>query len=71
MYNKPKPNHLLYLRILNQMTPEQKFLKAMELSSMSRQLFFEGLKQRFPEKNEEEIKKIYLERISRCYNRNY
>jgi len=53
------------------MTPEQRLQKAFELSLMARELFLEGLRKRFPEKTEEDIKAIYLERIAKCYNRNY
>jgi hypothetical protein len=53
------------------MTPEQRLAKAFQLSTMSRQLFLQGLKSRFPLKTEAELKKIYLERIAKCYNRNY
>lgn len=68
---KPRPNHKLYLEILRKMTPEQRLLKAFELSEFSKQLFFYGLGKRFPEKSEDEIKKIYLERLDKCHNRNY
>jgi hypothetical protein len=68
---KPHPNHSLYLQTLRQMTPEQHLAKAFELSAMTKQLFFIGLQKRFPSKSITEIKKLYLERIARCYNRNY
>ena len=68
---KPHPNHSLYIETLIRMTPEQRLLKAFELSAMTRELFLEGLRKRFPEKNKEEIKDIYIERIAKCYNRNY
>jgi hypothetical protein len=45
--------------------------KAFELSAITKKLFLHGLKKRFPEKNEAEIKTIYLERIAQCHNRNY
>lgn len=68
---KPRPNHQLYLEVLRKMTPEQRLMKAFELSEMSKQLFMQGLRSRFPEKSEQEIKQIYLEWPSKCYNRNY
>lgn len=68
---KPRPNHHLYLQTLQKMTSEQRLAKALELSEMTKELFLQGLKNRFPEKNETEIRKIYLERIAKCYNRNY
>ena len=71
MIFKEHPNHDLYLQTLKHMTPEQRLLKAFELSALSKKLFLHGLKKRFPEKNEAEIKTIYLERIAQCHNRNY
>ncbi len=68
---KDRPNHKLYLEILRKMTPEERLMKAFELSEFSKQLFLHGLRQRFPEKSEEEIKKSYLERLDKCHNRNY
>ena len=68
---KPRPNHHLYLQTLQKMTPEQRLAKAFELSEMTKELFLQGLKNRFPKKNETEIREIYLERIAKCYNRNY
>lgn len=71
MNPKPFPNHSEYLQTLIRMTAEQRLLKAFELSAFIKSLFLEGLKKTFSEKNETEIKKIYLERIAKCYNRNY
>jgi hypothetical protein len=53
------------------MSPEARLLKAFELSEFSRELFLHGLQRRFPELSENEIKKIYLERLEKCHNRNY
>ncbi len=68
---KTRPNHKLYLAVLRKMTPEQRLLKAFELSEFSKQLFLHGLRRRFPEKSEADIMKTYLERLDRCHNRNY
>lgn len=68
---KPKPNHAIYLQTLRKMTPAQRLEKAFELSAMSKQLFLQGLKKRFPNYTEQELKALYLKRISLCYNRNY
>ena len=68
---KKRPNHKLYLAVLRKMTPEQRLLKAFELSEFSKQLFLHGLRKRFPEKSEAEITKTYLERLNKCHNRNY
>lgn len=71
MQIKQSPNHKIYLQTLRSMTPEQRLQKAFELSSLTKNLFLHGLKRRFPGKTEAEIKAIYLERIAKCYNRNY
>lgn len=68
---KTRPNHRIYLEIISRMTPEQRLLKAFELTEVSRMLFREGLRKRFPEYSEEQIHKLYLQRLAKCYNRNY
>ncbi|WP_338875545.1 hypothetical protein WBJ53_07995 [Spirosoma sp. SC4-14] len=68
---KPRPNHQVYLQTLRAMTPEARLLKAFELSEFSRQLFKEGLRKRFPDKSEDELHVIYLQRLEKCHNRNY
>lgn len=69
--HKKNPNHKQYLSALKKMGPEKRLLKALELSAMSKELFFCGLRKRFPQKTESEIKEIYLQRLTKCYNRNY
>ncbi len=68
---KPLPNHKQYLAVLNKMSSEQRLLKALELSAITKELFISGLRKRFPDKTETEIHKIYLQRLTKCYNRNY
>ncbi len=68
---KPRPNHDKYLEVLRRMTPEQRLLKALELSRVSRELFLAGLRSRFPDLSEAELRQVYLERITKCHNRNY
>lgn len=68
---KPRPNHRRYLEALSRMTPEQKLSKAFELSEMSKTLFLEGLRERFPQKSEAELRAIAIERLEKCHNRNY
>jgi hypothetical protein len=65
---KPRPNDAVYLEILSKMTPEQRLKKAIELTEFSRKVFLTGLRQRFPEKSEEEIRALYLERLMLCHN---
>jgi hypothetical protein len=68
---KPRPNHQRYLEMLRAMTPEQRLLKAFEMSAFTKALFREGLRKRFPDLSEEEFHKLYLERLALCHNRNY
>jgi hypothetical protein len=44
---KPQPNHGLYLKALQRMKPEQRLLKALELSKMAKELFLIGLTKDF------------------------
>lgn len=68
---KPRPNHRLYLESLRAMTPEQRLMKAFELSKWTRELFKEGLRKRFPDMPEDEFHRLYLSRLAKCHNRNY
>jgi len=68
---KSRPNHQLYLQTLKKMSAEKHLEKVFELSAMAKALFLQGLHKRFPTKTEKEITDLYLERISRCHNRNY
>ena len=68
---KPRPLHGIYIDILRRMTPEQRLLKAFELSEMSKSLFRQGLRERFPHLPEEEFHQRFLKRLELCHNRNY
>lgn len=68
---KSQPNRAEYLEVLRRMTPQERLQKAFELSEMAKQLFRDGLRRRFPDLSEEELKRIYMERLARCHNRNY
>ncbi len=68
---KQSPNHKQYLITLHKMSAEQRLFKALELSAITKELFMAGLTKRFPDKTETEIKKFYLQRLAKCYNRNY
>ena len=61
----------VYLHMLRRMTPEERLLKAFELSEFTKQLFVAGLHKRFPEASQEEFQKILRDRLSKCHNRNY
>ena len=71
MNHKTAPNHSQYLETLAKMGAEKRFIKALELSTITKALFISGLHKRFPNKTEAEIKEIYLQRLAKCYNRNY
>lgn len=71
MNSKKRPNHKRYIQALRRMSPEQRLLKAFGLSQFSKDLFLHGLRERFPELPDNEIKKIYLARLNKCHNRNY
>ena len=68
---KPRPNHRIYIETLRRMSPEQKLAKAFELTEMSRRLFREGLRRRFPDLSDAEFHRLYLERLALCHNKNY
>lgn len=68
---KPRRNHRIYLEALRRMTPEQRLLKAFELSEMTRELFRRGLRERFPDLSEQELHQLFLKRIATCHNRNW
>lgn len=71
MNPKPQPNHKIYIQALRQMAPEKRLLKTFELSEFSKQLFIHGLRKTFPNFSEEEFRKLLLERLDKCHNRNY
>ena len=68
---KERPNHSLYVRTLRRMSPEARLLKALELTEFSRQLFLAGLRRRFPYLADDELKKMYVERLVSCHKRDY
>jgi hypothetical protein len=69
MSAKSRPNHGVYLSILRRQTPEQRLAKAFEMGVLSRSLFREGLRQRFPRLSDDELQRLYLERLQKCHNR--
>lgn len=66
---KPRPNHALYLEALRRLTPEQRLLKSFELTELTHELLRAGLRRRFPEADEAELQRLYLERPATCRNR--
>lgn len=68
---KDRPNHARYIAILRGMTPAARLAKAFELSEMAKSLFFQGLRRRFPHLPEDDLRRLYLERLDRCHNRSW
>jgi hypothetical protein len=68
---KPRPNHREYLQVLRTLSPEARLRKAFELSAFSRELFLHGLRRRFPNKSEAEVREIERARVEKCRNRRY
>jgi hypothetical protein len=68
---KDNPNHKAYLEIIRQMTPEQRLNKTFALSEFSKKLFAHGIRKRFPDIPDEEVKKVIFKRLEKCHNRNY
>jgi hypothetical protein len=68
---KPRPNHRLYLQVLQSMSAEEKLLKTFELSALGKELLREGLRKRFPDATKEELHHLFLERLAKCHNQNY
>jgi hypothetical protein len=68
---KKRPNHKRYIQALRRMSPEARLMQAFELTEFSRKLFVTGLRKRFPSLTRNQLKKLYLERLDKCHNRNY
>ncbi len=71
MKTHEKRAHRVYIQVLRNMSPEERLLKAFELSEFTKQLFIYGLRKRFPDLSEEEFRKLLLDRLNKCHNRNY
>lgn len=68
---KNRPNHKIYIQVLRRMSPEQRLLKAFELSEFARALFVHGLRKRYPNLDEKDFHELLLKRLDLCHNRNY
>lgn len=66
-----KKEHKICLQTLRKMSSSEKFNKVMELNELTRSLFKQGLKKRFPNKSEQELHVLFLKRLERCHNSNY
>ena len=68
---KPRPNHARTIRILRGMSADARLRIALELGEASRRLFEEGLRKARPGLPEAEFRRLFLERLDKCHNRNY
>jgi hypothetical protein len=68
---KPRPNHREYLLALSRMTPAERLKIAFALSDRSKRLLKQAIRKRFPEKTEEELHQLFLERLDACHNNNW
>ncbi|NBU99046.1 MAG: hypothetical protein EBS19_12700 [Spirochaetia bacterium] len=71
LFFESKEERKIYLETLRMMTPFEKFNKVMEMSELSKSLCKQGFRKRFPNKNEEEIHKLFLDWLEKCHNSNY
>ena len=62
---KKQPNYKKYIQILRKMTPEERLMKAFELSELSKQRFVDRLCKHFPKLNEKEVIKLLLKRLEK------
>jgi hypothetical protein len=68
---KKRANHDVYIQALRRMSPEKRLIRAFELSEFVRDLFYHGLRKRFPDLSDEKLKELFLKRLDKCHNRNY
>lgn len=68
---KPHPNRRVYLATLRRMSPEERLSKAFELTDMTRELLRDGLRERFPDRSEADLQRLYIDRLTKCHNRRY
>lgn len=55
---KPRPNHKAYIEVLRSMTPEQRVLKAVELTELAWQKRMRRLSRLFPDLQTSEIMQL-------------
>jgi len=66
---KAKPNHQVYIGVLRAMSAEDRLRKAFELSAFTRELLMTGLRRRYPDTPESELRAIYLGRLRKSWDR--
>jgi hypothetical protein len=68
---KTYPNKQKYHEILKGMSPQEKIEKVFELSDLANAAFFAGLRNRYPQLSDDELKSLYLKKRRACHNQNY
>ncbi len=71
MNETDRQTHREYIKIVKKMTPQARLQKAFELSDLTKSLFITGLRIRYPDYSEEDIKNLYIEKIYKCHNSDY
>ena len=71
MNKTDRQTHKEYIKILKKMKPQARLQKAFELSDLTKNLFITGLKMRYPDYSEEDIKDLYIEKIYKCHSSDY
>ncbi len=68
-YIRDVAGHDRHLRVLRQMTVERRLQAALELSELTRHLFAEGLRRRYPHVPERELRQLARQRLELCHSR--
>ena len=71
MNKTDRQTHKEYIKILKKMKPQARLQKAFELSDLTKSLFITGLRMRYPDYSEEDIKDLYIEKIYKCHSSDY
>ncbi len=66
-----RQTHREYIKILKKMTSQERLQRALELSDLTKSLFITGLKMRYPDYSEKDIKNLYIEKIYKCHSSDY
>jgi hypothetical protein len=61
--------HARQMQALRALTPDDRLRQALELSEITRRLFAEGLRRRFPALSETELHQLVCRRLELCHSR--
>lgn len=67
--DEDRATHQQRLRVLRAMSPDQRLRATLALSELTRQLFYEGLRRRYPGLPEPELRRLFRERLDLCHSR--